>query len=332
MTRKERNIQKFTSTTYLSDDGKEFIVKEYRGYNDVTIEFIESGFCKDTSMYYVVNNKVSSPFKNLYHPGYAIPLVFEDNNKKLIGRMYNIDGTIFEVIGIVKNNIVKYKIHDQFGYEGEANINDLRNKKVGNPYKLNTCGCYHGLPVKFENADPEYNLMVLGKWHALCSRATGKNFLYNYKNKNCRLYTKFSRMCKQWMCYHDFAIWYDNNYKLLNPEVKYHVDKDLLYPFYKNQTGIYKLYSPATSLLLPDQINTILFDPAETRSEITRLKILELAEYYKSINALPELAYHAIQIIYNGAPNDILIDATPYLEFAPRLDSNMEPFYPINNQ
>lgn len=324
MTRTERNKAKYENKIYISMDGFEYTVKEYRRYDDITIKFLESGFERNTSMYHILSGKVKSPFYKKPN----VPLVFRDNKCKYEGCKYFIDGIMYEILEFNSYTNIIYKCHDEFGYVGHCSYSNIANRQFYNPFKRNACGCYIGDELTYRN-DPKF-LPVLKLWHGLIERCTGKNFTYDHTDK-LRFATKRSRLCKQWMCYSNFAAWYVAQSSILNPDANYHIDKDLLYNFYKYQTGVIKLYSPITCELLPVDINEALFNPEdEVHTEIAK-NIVDRAEYYKSIGAITPRAYETIQILYNGKPGYINIDASQYLEWAPRLDNADEylQYFPI---
>lgn len=317
LTRNQQNKIKYESQTYFSMDGKPFIVKEYRSHHDVTIKFLNFDFERVTSMNHVLSGKLKSPF---YGKG-SCPVVFTDPAKEIEETNYYIDGVRYEVLKYNSGQDVIYKCHDWAGYVGHTTIFAARLGQFYNPYKLNIEGSYLGEDLTYRSKEYEF---VLHKWHGVCDRCTGRVFLINYTSHKPSIATKKSRMCKQWLCYGEFAKWFVPEFNKLNQNsgIEYHVDKDLLYPIYKPFTGEYKLYSPITCELLPKDINEILFDPSTERNEIFRRRIIKLADKFKKINAISQRAYDAIQLIYNQKYDKSIsiCGIEQYLEFAPRVD------------
>ena len=70
-------------------------------------------------------------------------------------------------------------------------------------------------------------------------------------------YYKESTVCEEWLCYQNFAEWYENN----KYEVKgrLHLDKDILYPGNK-------IYEPNKCLLVPQRINMLFVNKPNQRS------------------------------------------------------------------
>lgn len=320
MTRKERNKLNYESQTYFSMDNEPFVVKEYRSHHDVTIKFLNFDFERETSMNHVLSGKLKSPF----HGKENCPITFIDPAKEIEGTNYFIDGVWYEIIKYNSSQDVIYKCHDWMGYVGHTTIFSARAGQFENPYKLNKNGSYLGEDLTYRSKEYEF---ALHKWHAVCDRGTGNKSDVNLGdafNPILPRVSKFSRVCKQWLCYGEFAKWFVPEFNNLNQNagIEYHVDKDLLRPIYKQFTGIYKLYSPLTCELIPREINIILFDPSEIRNEHARSKIISLAEEFIKINAISQRAYDAIQLIYNQK-YDISIPMNgidQYLEFAPRID------------
>ena len=317
MNRTERNKALYENQVFTSMDGREFIVTEYRKHDDVTIKFLNTTYERKTSMDHILSGKLKSPFyNNIKHA----PFVFTDLQGEFLGVKYLVDGIVYEIIEVNSVKDIIYKCHDEFGYIGHTSAHSIRRHQFYNPYKRNVNGSYLGEDLTYRNKEYEN---VLRLWHGVIDRATGNIFGYNYKDPRAGKATKRSRVCKSWLCYGNFAAWYVPTVNMLNPNVNYDIDKDLLYPIYKQFTGIYKLYSPVTCELLPKELNIIIFDPAKERNENARAKIIKLAEYYKSINAISTSAYNAIQLIYNQKYDiQIPIDIYTYgyNEFAPRID------------
>ena len=117
------------------------------------------------------------------------------------------------------------------------------------------------------------------------------------------------------LCYNTFAQWYIAQESKLNPKYKYEVDKDLLYPLYKNQTDGYKLYSPATCCLIPKDLNLLIANTnrANKQREICITNLLNKADIYFKENAISKKVYHAIQGLYNNGNKH-------YIDFSRRTD------------
>lgn len=308
---------------YYSKDDKLMRIVEYVDNSHVTVEFVESGYRLTTSMDRIKGGKVNSPFTKSV-------VAFDTKEQERVGSKFNINGEIVEIIAMNPDGTLRYKIHDWYGYEGNTTYGYLnRHKGIYNPYRLNKAGCYYGEPTF--NRTPEYNEFLLHKWHAVIGRCTGVNQNYNYSTNVSIRKTLDSRACKLWMNFQNFAYWFDSSYKMMNlsDNIQYDIDKDLLYPFYRDQTSGLKLYSPLTCELLPHDLNVLIYDPRVIRNDNIRRDILILAEKYIKENKITQRAYDAIQIIYNGNKDlTISLDViTPgYTNYIPRVD-NFSQFY-----
>ena len=91
----------------------------------------------------------------------------------------------------------------------------------------------------------------------------------------------------------------------LNPNYPYDIDKDLLYPYYKDQTLGKKFYGPNTCVLIPHEMNNTLKLNKSPKSfsresdfeyykKTRENKIKTLAKEFYTNNAISEIAYNAL--------------------------------------
>ena len=80
---------------------------------------------------------------------------------------------------------------------------------------------------------------------------------YDEKYHNKRISYKDCTVCDEWLCFQNFAQWYDNNYYEIDNE-KMHLDKDILH---KNN----KIYSPDNCIFVPEHINTLFTERQNDR-------------------------------------------------------------------
>ena len=176
------------------------------------------------------NNRVSRPIQII------------DQKKFHEGSIYNtkFGGPLIVLEYIDKFN-VKIKFLDQAGYETIANIDNILAGNVKNPFRLNRYGGYYGTgpytSVKY--------MHVYKVWEGVLKRT---NTIYN--TQDC--YSNVI-ICEEWRNFQNFADWYVKYVSILNPKYKYQIDKDILQ---WNQE--YKIYSPQTCCLIPDELNSSL--------------------------------------------------------------------------
>ena len=295
--RTERCKAEYEGKHYFTKNGKrEFVIINYDAASSVDIEFIESGFRKHTNMGNI-NIGLPDPFEKS-------PIAFEDNVKAYIGCCYKTNqGCIIRIIGgtVLKN--MTYQFQDEFGYIGSTTIQNIKKGEVRNPYFRNEFGGYLGVG-NYNGKEYEH---IYSIWHSLIVRATGGRAKYSYY-ENAQLYQN-CKICEEWLCYNTFADWYIKALSKLNPSYYYEINKDLLYPLYKNQTGGYKLYSPTTVSLLPKDLNLALFNITRANDQYEQVKatIIELAKKYYDQNAITLKTFNAIMGLY-GDGNKVYID------------------------
>lgn len=141
---------------------------------------------------------------------------------------------------------------DEFHYikEHQAYVN-FKNGSIKNPYDVTVNGVgYIGIgkykTVRDDNPKRHtdaYNTWVTMLYRCYCDEDT--------------VYFRESTVCKEWLCYQNFAEWYEKN----KYEVKgrLHLDKDVLFAGNKE-------YAPNKCILLPQRINMLFMNKTNARS------------------------------------------------------------------
>ena len=294
-----RAKQQYEGKEFLCEDGvHKFIVEKFNSAHDIDILFPESEVRQKKQVDQIRKGKVRYPFIN--RNGNLSPIYFEDPLASIIGITYRTNqGYHIKVISAKSFAQVTYQFQDQFGYIGTTTIQNIRKGEVRNPYHMNEFGGYLG-EGPYTGNKPLYRI-----WYNILIRATGNRYRYQCFDKtqqyqNCKF-------CSEWKNYNSFAHWYSTSLSKLNSAFDYEVDKDLLYPAYKHLTEGYKLYSPATCVLIPHDLNILLInlnhciDSRDRRKAVSynrRQSIIEATEYYKSQNAISNKTYNAIRALY----------------------------------
>lgn len=269
----------------------EFVIKEFNCAADVTIEFIPSGLIKKTNMGNI-NMGLPNPF-----PGNAC-IAFDTLEHEFLGCIYKTNqGDLLRIINIPSKREVTYQFMDNFGYIGTTTIQNIRNGQVRNLYHMNEFGGYLGeTPYSGKQHKDLYNI-----WHSMLVRGTGARSKYECKGYySSSQYYNTAAICQEWRCYAFFAEWYVSNISKLNPNISYEIDKDLLYRFYKSYTNGFKLYSPATCVLIPRDLNIQIANynrPGYDKDKI-RESIIDQTEYYYKNGAMSNNTYNAIRSQY----------------------------------
>lgn len=228
-----------------------------------------------------------------------------------------------KIIEYIDKFNVRIKFLDDYGFETIANLDNIKNGNVKNPYRINKYGGYFGIG-KYTAIN---NMKIYKTWEGILKRTSP---IYNDRNSyiNTSLYI-------DWYNFQNFASWYCEYIKDLNKSFDYQIDKDILQWNFK-----YKIYSPDTCCLIPSRLNVALvglnlsrinhpelpvgvmpnsnkyssyitiedkrvylgnFETPEEAFEVYKQKKLsclkELAEYYYSNNAIKQDIYEKICLI-----------------------------------
>lgn len=214
-----------------------------------------------------------------------------------IGEIYKTNGSCnIEIIGYNNACDVQYKFLDDHGFVGSTTIRNIRCGQVRNPYQKDSFGGYNGVG-KYNGKEYDF---VRSRWRNMIIRANSDKSIYKNYRGDVEYYQN-TLVCDEWMCYNIFAEWFINITKSLNKEIKYDIDKDLLYPFYKTQTNGLKLYSPSTVVILPHKINVLLEGNSIQRNLKSRSMqewsntIKGASNYYYILNAMHQYTYDIIK-------------------------------------
>lgn len=298
-TKKEETKQELEGKTFYTYYGTPFIVTEYNGSTDIRIVFPFSGIEQRITLNTIKNSnrKTMDPFYR--QNGAQKPFVFKNKEDEFVGRQYiNMSGDPFKIIAYrnymdidVQFLVEPYYIREHVTIK----IAELGNVK--NPYHKNLSGGYIGENREF--ASKEY-LWLNQIWDSLIIRGHDherfKKLNQKYKNPNYSSDTYDNTfVAEEWFEYPVFARDYLAKLSQLNPNVKYEIDKDLLYPFYKDKTNGMTCYSNETTVLLPAEIN-ISFLPLNPYKKCIRIRTNKKTgsqhieyQYYKVDNFINSL-------------------------------------------
>lgn len=286
--RTERAKNEYIGKHYFTKDGQEeFVVTDLNSVADVTVKFINSGMIKHTNM---GNIKMGLP-----NPFAHSCIAFDTIQHELIGNIYKTNqGYYIRIIQVDSKRYVYYQFMDEFGYIGCTTIQNIRKGQIRNPYHRNEFGGYLG-DGRF-NGDEYRDLYNV--WHSMLVRGTGARVKYS-AFQDTQLYDNCA-VCNDWLNYAIFSEWYMSKIQQLNPNYAYEIDKDLLYPIYKKRTNGLKLYSPITCVLIPHDLNLLIFDYSKPdyNQDSIRESIIAKTEKYHNENAIDENTYNAIRSRY----------------------------------
>ena len=221
---------------FITNSGDKFKVlnkseKQYY-YN---IEFLDTKFIKSATKQSILKGKILDNSKEL-----KINL-YQNYKSKNCGYY-----KILEYLGKSEDNRVKYyKIKFiKTGFECKVTNRDI---KLGNIFDklfptICNIGFYGEGKYSWKN-----NLKIYNCWIHLLNRCYNKND-NNFKNYG----EKGVTVCEEWHNFQNFAKWYEEN-SIFN--INCQLDKDIL--CYINNF-IWKIYSPNTCLLIPEELNCFL--------------------------------------------------------------------------
>ena len=154
-------------------------------------------------------------------------------------------GTEMKIIAYRKSDDIDIQFLDEHGYIFEHQI--YSNFKLGgirNPYDKTVYGVgYLGegkykVYIDQDHLEPVYNV-----WRTLLGRVCTEKHREQFPAyADCEV-------CEEWMCYQNFAEWWNKNMYHIGTE-RMHLDKDILI---KGN----KVYSPDTCLIVPQRINML---------------------------------------------------------------------------
>lgn len=217
----------FVGDKFKNNSGKEFEVVEYRGTNDVDIKFVETGFCKTTTAYYIRQGR---PMDN------SLSVVVSE------GDVYkNTFGTEYVVVKYQTARKVHVRFLDEFGYETVSTAFYVKKGVIRNPYdKTVFSRGYYGVgPYKGKTGNKtskEYSL-----WGGMFNRCYCTKPGVNETYRDCSVSPEFFN-------FQDFAVWATKQNGF--GREGWHLDKDIV------QRGN-KVYSPETCAFVPQEINTL---------------------------------------------------------------------------
>lgn len=286
--------QKYEGNMYFTSDGKErFIVKKFNSGSDIEILFPDA-------VPPLIMHKSSHEFSRGIKNPFANSCVhFDDLKLAYEGCQFlTNEGYLLTVIEYNGTSNVRYRIEDWAHHEGVTTMQNIRKGQVHNPYHVNKFGGYEGVSKYVGNkTDYESYYRV---WYNMLIRANDTAYYLEYHGSNTAAYDNCT-IDPAWLCFSNFAEWYDSKLAGLNPEVKYELDKDLLYRFYSSETNGMKSYGPRYCVLIPHELNNKLqFFNAnlemtkEERDAYAKSVVKEYANKYYSIGALDPEVYNII--------------------------------------
>ena len=136
----------------------------------------------------------------------------------------------------------KAKIHTQYG--------NFKKGQVKNPYYPYVFNVGYIGQGKYTH---KTHKEIYQKWHQMIKRCYDPHYL----NRKPTYRDVF--VCDEWLCFQNFAKWYEDNYYKCNNEIM-ELDKDILVKHNK-------IYSPETCIYVPQTINKLFVKSDKTRGD-----------------------------------------------------------------
>ena len=166
--RTEKCKLRYEGEHYFTKDGdQEFIITNFNSAADVTVEFVNSGLIKHTTIGNI-NAGLPNPFANSC-------IVFDNLDHELVGNIYKTNqGYFIKIIAAKSKKEVMYQFIDNYQYTGVTTIQNIRNGQIRNPFHMNEFGGFMGVTPYCGNEYSDlYNV-----WHSMLVRGTGSRQKY----------------------------------------------------------------------------------------------------------------------------------------------------------
>lgn len=115
--------------------------------------------------------------------------------------------------------------------------------QISNPYDITVYGVGY---IGIGNYLTKINRRTTDDYHKWCDML--RRCYFENAKERFPAYYKICSVCEEWLCFQNFAKWYDEN--KYDVKGRLHLDKDILVPGNK-------IYSPKTCMLVPQRINML---------------------------------------------------------------------------
>lgn len=177
-------------------------------------------------------------------------------------------GYVCTIVDVVEDSRDRFVIkwEDEVGHIQSAKLGHIKSGSVLNPFAPNVLGVAHmGVGEYSQKKDSK----AYGVWYAMLERSYCSEY-HEWKPSYKECY-----VCAEWLNFQNFASWYYDNFPTESGEVRYQLDKDILYPGNKE-------YSPERCVFVPDFINSSFKSEAVKTGGLPRGVVLVKGKYYSS--------------------------------------------------
>lgn len=208
-----------------------------------------------------------------------------------------------KIISYQSYSDIQVEFLDKHHYKTNATYPRFKKGEIKNPYDITVNGVgYIGEGKYKTKKSPQrhtdaYNTWVTMLYRCYCDEST--------------VYYKESTVCEEWLCYQNFAEWYENNkYEV---EGRLHLDKDILFP--EN-----KIYDPNKCMLVPQRINMLFVNQLNKKclpNGVRKLKSGYSAVYYNKELGVFDTVEEAYKIYTKKKKEVIVKVANEYKSIIP---------------
>ena len=172
-------------------------------------------------------------------------------NKRLGEINVNKNGSIMKIIKYNNTLDIVVEFQDEFKEQVHTTYTNFKRRSVRNHFERSVYGVGYLGVGKFAVKDGQEKTHHYRIWHELIARCYADT-----KKDEFSAYYDICTVCDEWLCYQNFAEWFENN--KYECEGRLHLDKDILYPGNK-------VYSPNTCCLVPQRVNMIFTNKKNKR-------------------------------------------------------------------
>ena len=160
-------------------------------------------------------------------------------------------GDYAKVVEYNSVNDIRVEFQDDYGYTCKAEYWNFAKGHVRNPYHKNQYGGYVG-DGKYKVSKDRRGTYIYDAWVRMLERSCSNKFkekYSTYKDVTC---------CDEWLCFQNFAEWYENNYYEIEGQTM-ELDKDWM------KFGN-KVYCPEFCVISPSIINSCILNHGKIKN------------------------------------------------------------------
>lgn len=200
-----------------------------------------------------------------------------------------------KIISYNSCNDVVVEFQDKHRCQVHSTYSNFKKGNIKNPYDISVFGKgYYGNGKHRAKIDGELTRPYI-IWKSMMDRCYAEKRKTKFK-----AYFEICDVCDEWLCFQNFADWYEDNQYSLDECI--HLDKDIL-------VSGNKTYSPDTCLMIPQRINMLFMNISNNRGLPNGI-VKVSKRYYAKYNSEPigsSLDFYEAYRIYAKAKKENII-------------------------